>query len=85
MVSARGRGRFNSDSQDKGGRGGNHIPKKGSDTNTAYNNINTIVVHQNDTTAQSKGNNGQPPNTNGKPDNVSTSLQQTGAEGNAAG
>ena len=92
MTSGRGtelgRGRYSYQlgiQDDVGERGGNHILKKGSDTNTAHNNITTIVVHQNDTTAQSKGNNGQPPNANGKPDNVSTSPQQTGAEGNAAG
>ena len=86
IASGRGRDRYQLGSQDDvGGRGGQHISKKGSDTNTAHNNMATIVVHKNDTTAQTKGNNGQPPNANGKSDNVSTSPQQTGAEGYAAG
>ena len=60
------------------------MSEKGSETIAAHNNTTTVVIQKNDTIAQTKGNNGQQPNANGKPDNVSTSPQQTGAEGNAA-
>ena len=45
----------------------------------------TLVVHQNDNTAQSKGKNEHGPTANGKPDNVSNSPQQTGDAEDAAG
>ena len=87
MAARRGRDRYNLDIRDnKGGRGGNHSEgTKGGDTDTSHNNITTIVVHQNDNTAQSRGENEQNPTANGKSDNVSTSPQQTGAAEDAAG
>ena len=86
IAPGRGRDRYQLGSQDDvGGRGGQHISEKGSDTIAAHNNITTIVIQKNDTIAQTKGNNGQQPNANGKPDNVSTSPQKTGADENDAG
>ena len=87
MGSGRGRGRFNLDIQeDTGGRGGNRSQgTTGSDIDTSHNNMTKIVVHQTDKIAQPSGKNEQTPTANGKSDNVSTSLQQTGAEKDAAG
>ena len=87
VASGRGRGSYHLGIQDdKGGRGGNHSQgTKGSNIDTSHNNTNTIVVHQKDDTAQSRGKNEQEPIANGKSGNVSTSLQQTGAAEDAAG
>ena len=87
MASGRGRGSYHLGIQDdKGGRGGNHSQEtKGSNIDTSHKNTNTIVVHQKDNTAQSRGKNEQEPKANGKSDNVSTSPRQTGAQEDAAG
>ena len=87
MKSGRGRGRYHLGIQDdKGGRGGYHSQgTKGINIDTSHNNTNTIVVHQKDDTAQSRGKNEQEPKANGKSDNVSTSPRQTGAQENATG
>ena len=86
-ASGRGRGRYKIDIRDdKGGRGGNHSEEtKGGGMDTSHTSTTTLVVHQNDNTAQSKGKNEHGPTANGKPDNVSISPQQTGAVEDAAG
>ena len=83
----RGRGRCPLSFQDdKGGREGNHSQEiEGSNLDILCNNTTTMVLHQNDDTAQSRSDNEQELNANGKPDNVSISLQQAGAKKDATG
>ena len=81
----RGRGHFHPP-ENPAGRGGYHVEEgDGSQGNQPKAKTTTLTLQNNDHTAQLENNQGQQLTANGKTDKASISLQQTGANKDAAG